>query len=86
MSVCVNLDSNRGGYLNPVQIQTVYHVLRLGYGWIQIPLPPPFESRVDSNCVSCTEAGKWLDSNMPPPCLSLNPAHIYLARLNAAGL
>ena len=35
------LDSNRrgGGYLNPLQIQTLQHVLRLGNSWIQLPPP-----------------------------------------------
>ena len=54
--------------LNPLQIQTLHHVLRLGNSWIQIP-PPLFESTWDSNSPPCTEAGKWLDSNAPPPLL-----------------
>ena len=31
---------HESSWLNPVQIQTVYDVLRLGNGWIQLPPPP----------------------------------------------
>ncbi len=86
--VCVNLDSKRKGVfgqkwsdsntppcLNPDWIQTVYHVLKLWNGLIQIP-HPLFESRLDSNCVPCTEAGKWLDSNTPLPVWIQSSSHI----------
>ena len=57
----VQIQMGEGGYLNPVQIQTVHYVLRLGNSWIQ--MPPPLEFEFESN-----------------------PARIYLAVLNAAGL
>ncbi len=74
-----------GGYLNPTFCQ--HQEFSVQY------FPPTpgfrfkggggFESTLDSKS-PCTVAGKWSDSNTPPPYL--NPAQICLAILNAAGL
>ncbi len=86
-------DSNRGGG-NWIQFR--FKVCMMYWGWemVRFNYPPPlFKSTSDSNCVWCTEAGKWLDL-ITPRCLNLlqiqtvysNLAQICLAVLNAASL
>ncbi len=42
--------------------------------WTGFKYPSPlFKSWLDSNCVPCTEAGKLLDSNTPPPLFKSRP-------------